>query len=83
MNPKQAYSGWKKNVLISLFANCTCAHFEYPKTSLYQNDSILVKVSFQPDYLGDINNAIIIISNSNTKLKLIPLTGQVVKAELS
>lgn len=74
---------WGNNQLNidTIFANCTCAHFEYPKTSLYQNDSILVKVFFQPDYLGDINNAIVIISNSNTKLKLIPLTGQVVKAE--
>lgn len=74
---------WGNNQLLidTIFANCTCAHFDYPKTTLYPNDSILIKVSYQPDYLGDINNAIVIISNSNTKLKLIPLTGQVVKAE--
>lgn len=74
---------WGNNQLNidTIFANCICAKFYYPKGTLYQNDSMLVKVAYQPDYLGEINNSIVIISNSNTKLKLLPLTGQVVKAE--
>jgi hypothetical protein len=65
----------------TIFANCTCAKFDYPKGTLYQNDSMLVKVTYQPEYLGEINNAIVIVSNSNTRFKLIQLSGQVVKAE--
>lgn len=74
---------WGNNQLIvdTIFANCTCAEFEYSKEPLFQNDSVLVNVTYHPEFLGKINNSIVIISNSNSRLKLISLRGQVVKAE--
>ena len=37
---------WGNNQLNidTLFANCTCAKFNYPKGTLYQNDSMLLRL---------------------------------------
>lgn len=65
----------------TIMVNCNCAMIAINSDSLMQDDSVNVYVKYKPNYIGEINQSIIIVSNSNTRFKVLPITGQVERTE--
>jgi Protein of unknown function (DUF1573) len=65
----------------TIMANCNCAMIAFNSDHLNQDDSVNVYVKYQSNYVGEINQSIIIVSNSNTRIKELPVTGQIIRTE--
>jgi hypothetical protein len=65
----------------TIMVNCNCANIAFNYDPLMQDDSVNVYVKYKPNYFGEINQSIIIVSNSNTRFKVLPITGQIIRNE--
>ena len=62
----------------TIMANSPNINIAYSQGSLLENDSIKVFINYLPIYPKEFNESIIIVSNSNTRVKVLPITGQTI-----